>query len=247
MKIVRGGVAAVIILAAVGLLFLTRSRPRIIQTAQVAPPAIPAPDVPKTESVLKTNALKRIKLVGKSKYGEDFTEAEKTDLAKKFVEKFKPAVEKWCKAYAGHLPFRPEDFKLDQFHSRTGSHLYTFMVGDITLTLQDPDNMPGKVFYMARGTDIKTMNAMPSPGSTPDITVPVTTDEVINMVKADTGIEYPPGMVQIRPTGAASAFSGGAFVDVNQTMVNGMMLLDGKSISMVFGPDGKLVNYYGTF
>ena len=50
------------------------------------------------------------------------TEAERLDLARKFNEKFKPAVAKWCKAYEGRIPFRAEDVTLDKFHSVLGGH-----------------------------------------------------------------------------------------------------------------------------
>src|SRR5205807_1379431 len=67
----------------------------------------------------------------------DMTAEEKAALAKKFKDKFKPALTKWSNAYAGHIPFDPEEVTLDKFHSVLGQNLYTFMVNGITLTFQD--------------------------------------------------------------------------------------------------------------
>src|ERR1022692_3812734 len=55
-----------------------------------------------------------------------FTKEQREDLARIFRERFKPALERWCNAYEGRIPFRPEDVTLDQFHSRLGRQMYTF-------------------------------------------------------------------------------------------------------------------------
>src|SRR4051794_35995560 len=47
----------------------------------------------------------------------DMMEWQRTELAKKFQEKFKPAITKWCQAYEGHISFHAEDVTLDKFHS----------------------------------------------------------------------------------------------------------------------------------
>jgi hypothetical protein len=174
----------------------------------------------------------------------NMTELEKAELAKNFNEKFKPAVEKWCKAYAGHVPFHPEDFTLDRFHSRLGRNLYTFMIGDASLTVGD-SNEKAWVFDFMTGNGARALNSVPKAGIVPDLSVPIKAEEVLRMVKADTGDDFKPNQVVIKPTGAACSLSGGAFVDVGRQMMNGMEVMNGKSLALVFGADGKLVNYSG--
>ena len=63
------------------------------------------------------------------------------DFRLTFDKKLKPAVETWCKAYAGHVPFQPEALTEDKLYGQsrrdTNYCMYTFMVGDITLGVQD--------------------------------------------------------------------------------------------------------------
>jgi hypothetical protein len=59
---------------------------------------------------------------------------------------------------------------------------------------------------------------------------------------ADTGVEFTPSEVIIRPTAKASAMNGGAFVDLLPEGLDPNNGLNYK-ISMVFDANGKLVNY----
>ena len=170
------------------------------------------------------------------------TEAEKAQLAKNFTEKYKPTVEKWSKAYEGRMPFQPDDLTLDKFHSRFGDYLYTFMIGDITLTIQDSDRLGLKVFYLMTRAGAKDLNQIPAPGFVPDLTVPITREDVIRMVKADSGAEFKPNEVLIKPTAAACALNGGAFVDILPAGKDPNNAANLK-LSLVFGADGKLVSY----
>ena len=88
----------------------------------------------------------------------------------------------------------------------------------------------------------KEINQIPGTGFVPDLTVPVGRDDIIGMVKADSGVEFKPNEVIIRPTAAACALNGGAFVHTIPTGQDPNNGLSSK-IDMVFGPDGKLVNY----
>ena len=170
---------------------------------------------------------------------------EKAELAKKFKEKFLPAVEKWFNAYEGHIPFRPEDLTLDKFHSRLGDYMYTFMIDrDTTFTIQDSKDPKGvaKVSYLMSRKAAVEINSLPGNGFVPDLTIPIKREDVIRMVKADSGVEFTPNEVLIKPTAAACALNGGAFVDILPTGADPNNALNFK-ISMVFGPDGNLVNY----
>jgi hypothetical protein len=67
-------------------------------------------------------------------------------------------------------------------------------------------------------------------------------EEIIRMVKADSGVEFKPNEVIISPTGAASALMGGAFVKILPTGADPNNGLASK-IDFIFGPDGN-INYY---
>lgn len=175
----------------------------------------------------------------------DFTDKEKAELAEKFQKELKPAVEKWAKAYEGRIPFRPEDLSFDKFHNQLGKnssfYLYTFVFDGITLTVEE-SNGNAKVNYLMVRTAAIEMNNTPKAGFVPNLTIPVGRDDVIRMVKADSGVEFKPNEILIKPTAISCAFNGGAFVDVLPTGKDPNNALNFK-ISMVFGPDGNLVNY----
>jgi hypothetical protein len=62
------------------------------------------------------------------------------------------------------------------------------------------------------------------------------------MVNVDSGVEFKPNEVIIRPTAISCALNGGAFVELLPTGADPNNGLSSK-IDLVFGPDGKLVNY----
>jgi hypothetical protein len=174
----------------------------------------------------------------------DLTAAQKTELARLFNEKFQPALEKWCAAYENRIPFKLEEVTLDKFHSTLGSRMFSFMIGDTTLTFLAPrePELSAKVGYLMVRQAALDMNRVPSSGFVPDLSVPVTREEIIRMVKVDSGIEFKPHDVRIRPTAKSTALNGGAFVDVLPPGADPNNGLD-YNISMVFDADGKLVNY----
>lgn len=177
-----------------------------------------------------------------SKRTADFTDEERAKLAKDFAERYKPVVEKWLKAYEGRIPFRLDDLTLDTFHSRFGDYAYTFMVGDITVTLHDSPKLGLKVFYLMTRQGIRQLNQIPGSGFVPDLSVPVTREEVIRMAKADSGVEFKPNEVLIKPTAAACALNGGAFVFVVPAGANPEIATNAKLL-LVFDSDGMMVNY----
>jgi hypothetical protein len=69
----------------------------------------------------------------------ELTDAEKLEMTNLFVAKLKPAVEKWFSVYSNRVPFDLADFSLDKFTDRTGTRIpqYMFVMGDITLTIED--------------------------------------------------------------------------------------------------------------
>jgi hypothetical protein len=173
----------------------------------------------------------------------DLSAAERIELARNFEQKYKPAVMGWFKAYEDRLPFRPEDLTLDRFTERIGKnasfYLYTFVIGDITLTIQD-SNGKAKVFYMMSRQGAKELNSLPG-GEPPHVEMPVGRDDVGRMVKADTGAMFKPNEIILRQTGFGTALNGGASVDIGPR--DGNPDIGPSKIHMVFGPDGKLVTY----
>lgn len=176
----------------------------------------------------------------------DFSEEEKAGFENKFKKDFKPVMEKWLSAYQGHVSFGIGDFTLEKFHSRIGRRIYTytFMIDpDTTLVIRDStDREPAKVDYLMSRKAAVAINRLPQAGFVPDVTLPVTREEIIRMVKADSGVEFKPNEVIIRPTAAATALNGGAFVNILPTGKDPNNALNYKII-MVVGADGKLVNY----
>jgi hypothetical protein len=178
------------------------------------------------------------------KNSKTFSPEEKAALEKMFDEKLKPAVEKWCGAYAGHVPFKSEDLTMANFVERIGNErfmTYTFVLNGITIGVEDSNKPRTVLRYVASRPEMQALNQLPSGGAMPSLNMPITQEEIIRMVKADTGAEFEPSEIEMRPTAAASALDGGAFVHighVNGDSNNGLYKLD-----FVFGPDGKIVNY----
>lgn len=86
------------------------------------------------------------------------------------------------------------------------------------------------------------MNDIPTPGTVPNFSVPVNRSDIIGMVQADSGVQFKPNEVIIRPTAAACGINGGAFVHTIPTVADPNNGLSSK-VDMVFNGDGKIVNY----
>lgn len=237
-KIERVLGAGTAIALGIGIVFWILSRPES-QTDSGLPPAVM--DAIRAE-LQKPQTNQSYRPPSLAKRLSDMTEVEQAKLEKDFKERYKPTVEKWFKAYDERIPFSFDDLTLDKFHSCLGGYMYTFMVGDTTFTVQDSDKLGLKVSYLMVRQAAIDMNRLPKPGFIPNINVPITREEVIRMVKADCGIEYKPNEVRIRPTAAASALNGGAFVDIVPMGADPESTM-AVPLSMVLDSDGKLVNY----
>ena len=77
----------------------------------------------------------------------------------------------------------------------------------------------------------------------PNLSMPVTRDQVIQMVHADTGSQSAPNQVQMSPTAAACSLQGGAFVDLGGNDYPGYYNFTGTNVSLVLDRDGKIVHY----
>jgi hypothetical protein len=192
---------------------------------------------PTNTAALPSNPLNVVNLA-------NLTPSEREELAKKFNEKFKPTVENWFKAYDNRLPFRLDALTLETFRSRMGrenNHLYTFVFDGITLVIKDANDST-KVMYMMTRKAATELNQLPANGFVPDFNLSVTREDVIRMVKADSGVEFKPNEVIMRPTAAGTAMNGGAFVKLLPTGADPENGLSSK-IELVFGADGNLANY----
>jgi hypothetical protein len=180
-----------------------------------------------------------------TKRASEFTDDEKKELVEIFKTKLRPAAEKWFLAYSNHIPFALSDLTLDKFVERIGKdssyRLYTFVMGDVTFTIQETKDGAKVNYLMSRNAAVE-MNSIPTAGTIPNLSVPVNRADIIGMVQADSGVQFKPNEVIIRPTAAASAINGGEFVHTVPAGANPNNALSSK-IDLVFNADGKLVNY----
>jgi hypothetical protein len=167
---------------------------------------------------------------------------EKTALERKFTTQMKPAMERWCKAYDGRLSIKTEDLTLEKFKEEIGRNasftIYTFVVDGTTLCFRDSG---GQVVVNYLFTPEAKQLTQLRRGTAPSLKLPVSRDEIISMVKADSGAEFRLDQILLTPTGVANAVNGGAFVDVaplGGDPNNGL-----SKLSIVFNSDGKMVAY----
>jgi hypothetical protein len=204
---------------------------------RVAPPEVagagrgssPAQSAPQTPPRLKKPA-------------SELRADEQAAFAKEFVEKLKPAVEHWSKIYEGHLPFRPEEVTPDKFRERFGDspalYDYGFVINGTTLSVVD---YHGEVFVAYLMSPAAALLLQIPKNPEPPKPVSVTREEVLRLLKADSGRDFPPEQITWHPTAYAGAMNGGVSVDVGEG-VNGPHAPFPR-YSMVFGPDGNLACY----
>jgi len=170
------------------------------------------------------------------------TPTDRADFEKKFATKLKPAVERWCKVYAGHTPFRPEDITADKLRQITfpGSPAqgYGFVVNGTTLCVEDDRGEVYVEYIMAPAA--RQLDQLPK-SPAPPAEVSITRQEIMRLLKADSGKDYPPNEVAITSTSWSGAMNGGVYVDAGKDVHT--MAGAGPDYSMVFGPDGNLACY----
>jgi hypothetical protein len=173
---------------------------------------------------------------------DDLTSQEKAEFEKEFATKLKPAVERWCRVYAGRIPFRPEDVTAERLRERVGTdpdfYDYGFAIDGATLSVADNHGHVCVAYLMAPSAKaLFQMPKNPPPPAEPS----VTKQEILRLLKEDSGMEFPPSEVAIRPTSRSSSMNGGVSVDVGKNVNGPLMPL--PKYGLVFGPDGKLVCY----
>ncbi len=233
-------VTGLIVAATIGCVLLAKSRKNTpLETVSVSPP-VPAPE-PTTSTDPKSNLMSVARNFGVRK--TILTAEEKADLERKFTVYLKPAVDRWCKAYEGHTPIQPDQVTLDKFKETLGRNasftIYTFVVNGITLCIQDREGRY-MVNYLNSPQETKKLAALPA-GTAPNLQLPVERSDVIKMVGLDSGTQFKPNEVFLRPAGTGSSLNGGALVDIGPRggdPNNGLCKL-----SLVFDAEGKLAYY----
>ncbi len=207
--------------------------PEEMQSSDSVPEPVPAQDP-------KSNILSQTRNYGARK--AILTSDERAAFEERFATRLKPAVEKWCNAYDGHLPFKAVDLTVDRFKEQIGRNpsfmIYTFMLDGITLCVQDSQERT--VVNYLNAPQAKLLTKLNN-GSAATLDLPIQKEDVIRMVKADSGTMFRRDEIQLRPTGTASALNGGAFVDIaplGGNPNNGLC-----KVSLVFDPDGNLAYY----
>ncbi len=174
---------------------------------------------------------------------QEYSGDDMSDFTNKFEKRFKPAIAKWCKVYAGRLPFNESDVTPDKFHSKAGPLVYTFMIGDTTFSIYDG---PGgtRVFYMMTRRAAQQLNVMPSGGVMHDISTPVTRPVIVSLLKADSGVDFPADQISIHPTGTFSSMGGGVSVEAGGIVASGAYrIMTLTNLDFVLDGNGQLVSY----
>ena len=172
----------------------------------------------------------------------DFTDAEKAGFKTNFTEKYKPALLKWSEAFAGRVPFSTEELTTDKFVERIGRnaeyHEYIFVVDGITLGIQDSHGI-ARVDYLNAPKQTGKMSILPSGAEAPVSTTPVGKEELIKMLAAESGVQFPPNDVRIVPSGFSGSLNGGMIVNVGGNPDNAASW----KYDLVLSADGKFAYY----
>jgi len=173
----------------------------------------------------------------------EMTPQQRAEFEKKFAQSIRPAVEKWCALYAGHSPIRASDVTADKLRELVfpGSPCqgYGFVIDGTTLCVEDNRGVVYVEYLMAPAA--RNLLRL-STGDAPLADISVSREEIVRLLQADSGKEFPPSQIAIRPTNRASAMNGGVFVDAGEG-VNDPKGGPPPQFSIVFGPDGNLAYY----
>jgi hypothetical protein len=208
--------------------------------------AAPIPEIPPSvnQSVSTKETAKSLPKQGNFKARVpvlELTADEKAEFERKFTEKIEPAIEAWCKTYAGHTPVQAQDITADKLREISpGSSFqgYAFVINGTTLDVCD-DHGSVYVDYLLAPTARELYQLPNNPA--PPVEPAVGKEEILRLLKEDSGTDFPPDQIAIRPTSYACAMNGGVFVDVGEGVHRPYYPL--TKFSMVFGPDGNLAFY----
>jgi hypothetical protein len=236
---------ATMLVVVVGLLaFVLVHHPEVkqpVQQAMVAqaPLTAPVPTAPPASN--STNQLAQFQKL--KRRSATLNAAEKEQFLANFNARYKPAIDNWCQAFANRVPFDPTAIGPDQFVERVGIDPaqyseYVFVVDGVTLGVEDSKGV-AKVDYLNAPQQTKKLSMPPDGSHSPSTLPPLNAQDVAQMLKADSGVGYPPSQIRIIPSGLSGALDGGAFVNVGGDPNRGATW----KYDMVFGPDGKLAYF----
>jgi hypothetical protein len=225
-KIIVAGVALLCLLIILHLVLHRRNRIADRHNADVSTRVVEANQEPRSEKIVRTRR-------------EQLDDAQRAALNDVLERRLKPALNGWCDAYAGHVPFRPDEVTAERFFERIGrgdTTMFVFVFNGTTLAIEDSGGSARVKYVNTPGS--KQLMDMPK-GVPPDPSVPVTRPELVQMLKADSGQDFMPAEIRVIPTAFSSSMNGGAHVNVGGDPNN----IASWKFTMVFGPDGNL-NYY---
>jgi hypothetical protein len=235
----RGLIALVIAIIGVGVYFVYRqlnAHPQLKESpyATAAGPEIPARPTTTPGKAFPTNSSHVMHIGRKDLSAEQFAA-----FKAKFEQRLKPVIAKWVKAYDGHIPFKAENLTADNLWGQISAgryNMYTFMVDGVTVCVEDAR---GEIrFAYISAPESQKLAQLPR-GEMPNPAMPVTRDDVIQMLKSDSGIAFAPADIRMTPTGYGTAINGGAIIEVGGDPNNAASW----KYNLVFGPNGNL-NYY---
>jgi hypothetical protein len=226
-------------------LSLWRLWPRQPTTGAQAPTEVNgiAPESVAASTSAPTNASAPAFRRSKIKHrASEFTDQEKAAFAANFDQRYKPVVVRWCNTFAGHVPVAAEDVTAGSLVERIGKdstyNEYIFVVHGITLGVRDSKGV-AECDYLNDPQQTRKLAVLPQGDEHPVVTSPVTREEIMNLVEADGGTQFPPQQVRMTPSGLSGSLNGGVLVSVGGDARNGASW----KYDMVFGPDGKLAYF----
>lgn len=174
---------------------------------------------------------------------EPATPTQTNDFQERFEKRMKPEIERWCKVYAGRLPFNASDVTIDKFHSKNAGFIYTFMIGSTTFCVYDGPRGT-YVFYMMTREASQQLYSIGNGATQHDISIPVTRKVITDLLKADAGFDYAKDQISINPTGKFSAMQGGVMVEAGGINPSGAYrIMTWTNLDFVLDGQGNLVSY----
>ena len=231
----KNRVSLLLVVAVVAVLLLWLLLPR----SKLEKPQPPPEAGPVSPAIIETSAptASKLDIIRRDQM------ADWDDFTNRFERRMKPEIARWCKVYAGRLPFNASDVTLDTFNSKVGGFLYTFMIGNTTFTVYDgPEGT--RVFYMMTKAASQQLNDVGNGAVPHNITEPATRHVVVGLLKADSGIDYPADQVSIHPTGQFSSMQGGVMVEAGGIVTSGAYrIMTGTNLDFVLDGNGIMASY----
>ncbi len=224
--------------------------PRAADGTALAPP--PPPGASTKASQRGTNGASpgTSRLPHLKRHPEELSDQERAEFERKFKANIKPAIGRWFKVYKGHVPFRLEEATADRLRElawggtypggNTSLWSYGFVIGGTTLAVTE--NHGRFVLDYLMSPDAMLLLKTPS-NPEPPKPVSISGEEVMRLIEADSGRDFPPDQVAMRPTAYAGAMNGGLSVNVGKGVNQPAMVFTDLKYTMVFGPDGNLACY----